>query len=123
MLTEIEKRAEEAAVEILVKTGWMKWHDWFVTSGWREDPAERVAINAEVFAVQDKKVLYIEGRFDDKVVPVMVTDRTISGDRYISCEYENRHVVHYLASRYNESWRLWTAMPDEEQREAWKWKK
>lgn len=123
MLTEIEKRAEEAAVEILVKTGWMKWHDWFVTSGWREDPAERVYINAEVFKVQDKKVLYIEGRFDDKIVPVMVTDRTISGDRYISCEFEDRRVEHYPASGYNESWRLWTAMPDEEQREAWKWKK
>lgn len=123
MLTEIEKLAEEAAVEILVKTGWMKWHDWFVTSGRREDPAERVAINAEVFAVQDKKVLYIEERFDAVVVPVMVTDRTISGDRYISCEYEDRRVVNHPASGYNEVWRLWTAMPDEEQREAWKWKK
>ena len=123
MLTEIEKRAEEAAVEILVKTGWMKWHDWFVTSGRREDPAERFDINAVVFNVQDTIVLYIEERFNDMVVPVMVTDRTISGGRYISCEYEDRRVVNYAAFLYNEAWRLWTAMPDDEQREAWKWKK
>lgn len=120
-MTGIEKKAEQAAVELLKMTGWMFWHDYFLRPD-AEDKAEPVDLEAEVFPeYDDDRVLYIEMRGDVPCEPVRVSDRTTYGDRFITMQTADRRIFSWKASEHNRMWRLWTGNPTEEQRGEWAW--
>ena len=121
-MTRIEKRAEEAAVELLLMTGWMKWHDYFVGKPEGQTAELLQTLEGEVFPAYDvHHILYLEARDDEKVRPAAVSDRKIMGERYIACEFEDRDVSNYPVATYGASWRLWTDAPTDEQRESAAW--
>ena len=121
-MTDIEKMAERAAVELLVRTGWLKWHDYFVTTGEQEREAELLeTLDGTCWRRQDNAVYWYEVKNGgEKCFPVFVEDDKLYGQRYIACEDEHRNRFKVPESTYNREWRLWTDAPTEKQREeAW----
>ena len=123
-MTEIERFAEERAVELLMKTGWLKWHDYFVTTGEEEREAELLdTLDGTCWRRQDKAVYWCEVKNGgEKCFPVFVEDDKRYGRRYIACEDEERNRFAVPADTYNREWRLWTDAPTDEQREAAAWR-
>ena len=121
---EILKMAEQSAVGLLWRTGWLKWHDFYISAKDPSDEAELFEIDGMVFTNSHDHFLWLEKRGARKLLAVNVHEREIYGERYITVEYGeefDHHVENFPVRNYYREWRLWEDLPTEKRAADYPW--
>lgn len=112
-MTEIEKIAEQAAIEILTRSGWLKWHDFGITYKYQMELGVAKTV-VDPLHIDYSRVFWYEG-LDQHVRPVMISPTSIMGQNYLHCEDDRRNVWKVPMRTYGTEWRLWTQRPTDQQ--------